>query len=243
MNRRIKLIWVLCLLTMLFIFIAQGYWLYEQYRYTYKQEVQKMETSCGKLMQAYENMRYKTYIDKIFYTINEKTTLVNGVVSQTQYIYHLPNGQIRIIRNIDPKYSTEAYSRYLSSMAHPKDQQVIDSLLLKKGYGSSEKFRHIQAKTIYMEPQYEDKGLLHRRIHVIYSNNPIEKQAIEFLLCVPISNIIKSMLSTYISVMVDSSRSMSRITSINASYNASMCSMLAFSKQLFSFSAITYIIF
>jgi hypothetical protein len=194
MNRRIKLIWVLCLLTMLFIFIAQGYWLYEQYRYTYKQEVQKMETSCGKLMQAYENMRYKTYIDKIFYTINEKTTLVNGVVSQTQYIYHLPNGQIRIIRNIDPKYSTEAYSRYLSSMAHPKDQQVIDSLLLKKGYGSSEKFRHIQAKTIYMEPQYEDKGLLHRRIHVIYSNNPIEKQAIEFLLCVPISNIIKSMI-------------------------------------------------
>lgn len=57
MDKRIRVIWILSIVTMLLIFMGQCYWLYNQYEVSTNKSLQKVYADCDSILKREENVR------------------------------------------------------------------------------------------------------------------------------------------------------------------------------------------
>ena len=204
MDKRIKIVWYLSIITMALIFCTQVYWLYTQYQYSGNEIAEKLEKDCSVAIHEEGNMRYNARNhhlrengEKIAWSLKIKFIRSSTLITRTYstFTYALPNGRNIIIqgKDINENDGSIIYDRYLACLYQPFQKTVLDSLLESKGYSRSKHFIKRKNMNIKMEPKYQITGGLKKVVEVTYCTNPMIKEGISFEIPIPINTILQSM--------------------------------------------------
>ena len=204
MDKRIKIIWYLSIATMLLIVCGQVYWLYTQYKYNAEKWAGVLIQDCSSAIKDEEKLRYNLHVKQhekkrdmlnMRMEIKYKNTLAAYTQTSCRFIYTLPgNKHITLLgKGLDSNDGSKIFDRYRICRFKPFQQQLMDSLLQKKGYGPVSHFRRLSKMAIRMNPQYEVTGGLRKSVRVTYCANPMLGQGVQFDVAVPVSTILRSM--------------------------------------------------
>ncbi|MCH4147062.1 MAG: winged helix-turn-helix domain-containing protein [Prevotella sp.] len=204
MDKRIKIVWYLSILTMVLIFFGQAYWLYTQYEYSGDEIALQVEKDCSAAICEEGNIRYNGYKNSMkgkkelmTWRIESKFERSETQITKTHttLTYTFPNHKkIKIYdKNLDDNDGAIIYDRYNISAYKPFQQAILDSLLTAKGYGKTLYFAKKERMELKMEPQYQTTGGLRKMVKVSYCSNPMMGKGIAFEIPIPVSSIIQSM--------------------------------------------------
>ena len=206
MEKRIKIVWGLSIVTMMLIMCSQIYWLYNQYGYNYTKNESRLMTDCSQIIMQEENIRYSQYlkahkndstrINMQSRFLFETNPLTDKRKVHSKFTWYFNDGSKPKIIEKDELESSDAMiieSRFKADKIKPFDIRVIDSLLRKKGYGAARNFCFIHQKDFEMKPVFTKTGSRGNTVHVVYSTNPLDKRAVTFDVKVPVSSVLSVM--------------------------------------------------
>lgn len=221
MNRRIKHVWTISIVAMAAIFAMEAYWLYNQYEYSSMVKAEEMKEACAKAFETEKNIRIDKYgdiIDKYDDIINKyddikynnsnvKMLIVlqigqsvkkrkekNKPVKST-IRYTLPDTKKKLsVKNIDMSEGVEMASRYMVSQNRRFDRSTFDSLLYAAEGIKTDSFKFVKTNRCMMKPVFSVSGGLSKTLHVKYSTNPFNMEAVEMTIPIPLSQTLKLMI-------------------------------------------------
>lgn len=207
MDKRIKTVYAVSIVTMLLMLVGQVYWLYNQYQYSASTIMEKMQPVCTKLIQQEEGVRYDLLEKKWKSKLNEKDTLKIGIQIKidrrnhdknsyaSTFTYTLLDGRTKVINasGLNSKDAGTIYDRYEACRYQPFQQHLMDSLLAGNGYGRTYGFKRLSHMRLVLQPQYSSIGFWYKGLHVVYCSNPMFQEGVEFDVPLPTMGIIKSM--------------------------------------------------
>lgn len=202
------------------IFAMEAYWLYNQYEYSSMVKAEEMKEACAKAFETEKNIRIDKYgdiIDKYDDIINKyddikynnsnvKMLIVlqigqsvkkrkekNKPVKST-IRYTLPDTKKKLsVKNIDMSEGVEMASRYMVSQNRRFDRSTFDSLLYAAEGIKTDSFRFVKTNRCMIKPTFSVSGGLSKTLHMRYSTNPLEMEAVEMTVHVPASHILMLM--------------------------------------------------
>jgi hypothetical protein len=204
MDKRIRLVWVLSIITMLAIFCGQTYWLYNQFVYSNDENISKLEKVCTKSLKK-EFMLRETYKERhskkgkeaklgIRIAIKEHESNAGHYTHKTDISYILPDKKKVVdMHSVTFSQTFDISNRMLVSMVKRFQKSVLDSILIAEGYEGTSNFKFVKSKRCYAEPAFSVSGGMFKRIHVIYSSNPLSYEAVSFDIDVPTKHVVSSM--------------------------------------------------
>ena len=224
MDKRIKTVWALSILTMLFITCGQAYWLYSQYQLSYADKLNSLYKDCEDIIEQEQKIRqdgsykhhqkpaktdvrkltkkYGKRVDSLIRISNtiKISTDSNTMKGTARCTFKFVETGMRKPRIIDipglrPEDGVTIANLYNISKYKSFQAHIIDSLFKIKGYDGINDFKVIKSKHFYKNPYYLVAGGQQKTVLVSYSSNPIKYENIEFRVTVPINSIIKSMAS------------------------------------------------
>lgn len=200
MDKRIKIVWYLSIVTILLIFGGQIYWLYNQYLYSSEGYNKQLYDDCKALVEQERNIRiHESRKDTKFKlpTISmqlsismqddEKGPHANGTFS----IYRNNIKRVTKINNITSEEASIMINRCTSDRYQQFRSKTMDSLLTSKSYEKASNYRFYNSKKLFIYPSYHK--INHYTVHVEYSYNPLEYQTVSFDIRTPIKPILLSM--------------------------------------------------
>lgn len=207
MDKRIKTVYAVSIITLLLMLVGQAYWLYNQYQYSAVTIMEKMQPVCTNLIKKEESIRYDSLQEQMRKELSENDTLKIDIQIQidrrhsnknkyaSTFTYTLLDGREIVIRadDMDGKDANTIYERYQACQYKPFQKALIDSLLARYGYGKTYGFKRLTHIKLTLPPQYSSTGFWHKGLHVVYCSNPMFKEGVEFTVPVPTVGIIKSM--------------------------------------------------
>lgn len=185
------------------IFAMQAYWLYNQYEYSSMVKAEELKEACTKALEAEKDIRIDKYEDDSNYVrmqivlkidqnarkIKEKDRCVKSTIK-----YILPDTKKQLkVKNIDMTEGVELTSRYMASQEKRFDRSRFDSLLYAAEGVKTDSFRFVRTNRCMVKPVFSVSGGLNKTLHVRYSTNPLEMEAVEMTIHVPASQIIMMM--------------------------------------------------
>lgn len=188
------------------IFAMQAYWLYNQYEYSSMVKAEELKEACTKALEAEKDIRIDKYedgkddsnyvrmqivlkIDQNARKIKEKDRCVKSTIK-----YILPDTKKQLkVKNIDMTEGVELTSRYMASQEKQFDRSRFDSLLYAAEGVKTDSFRFVRTNRCMVKPVFSVSGGLNKTLHVRYSTNPLEMEAVEMTIHVPASQIIMMM--------------------------------------------------
>lgn len=207
MNKRIKTVYTVSIITMLLMLTGQAYWLYKQYQYSANKMMESLQPVCAQLLNKEEQVRYDMMIKRLRNGESGKDTVKiaiqikidrkkvkNGSCSSV-FTYILSNGKkiaLRV-RDMDSRDANTIYDRYSASLIKPFQQGLMDSLLMQKGLGRTYGFKRVSKMPLAMQPRYSVVGFWRKGLRVSYCSNPMLHEGVEFTIPMPVSEIIRSM--------------------------------------------------
>ena len=87
----------------------------------------------------------------------------------------------------------ELTSRYMASQEKRFDRNIFDSLLYSAEDIKTDSFRFVKTNRCMIKPTFSVSGGLSKTLHVRYSTNPLEMEAVEMTIHVPASHILMLM--------------------------------------------------
>lgn len=87
----------------------------------------------------------------------------------------------------------ELTSRYMASQEKRFDRNIFDSLLYADEGIKTDSFRFVKTNRCMIKPAFSVSGGLSKTLHVRYSTNPLEMEAVEMTIHVPASHILMLM--------------------------------------------------
>lgn len=206
MDRRIKTVYAVSIVTMLLILFGQGYWLYNQYQYSADMVMEEMKQLCSQLIAEEWNVRKELYSEsregeaaqdtiEIKIGANLQREGVGRTSSSSVFTYNFPDGrQIKIdAQYLNSSDASEIYNRYVVSRFEPFRRQTIDSLLMAKGYGKTSGFKRLEGMELALEPQYSSVGGWQKALQVTYCSNPMLGEGVTFTVPVPVHSVLRLM--------------------------------------------------
>ncbi len=207
MDKRIKLVFLLSIITMTLTLAGQAYWLYNQYLYTSNAMADELKNICAKGLATEEEMRIKEVYEylgeqKIKDTLNVTTTISYDYSSKRKptststFTYLLPE-KGKVVFNCNGLTSSaagEIYNKYKAASFKSFQTKVIDSLLTAKGSQKIQDFKHVKMKANNLEPRFSTEIGWETKLKVAYWSNPLFGEGIAFSIPIPVSNVIKSMM-------------------------------------------------
>jgi two-component system phosphate regulon sensor histidine kinase PhoR len=192
MGNRIRIVWLLSLVSALVVVGVQGYWLYNQYTYVveaYSQEFAEKILKAGEdeyaIRQATVKPSYKYIIRKqVAYSGNDSLQDVSS--QQFQFRINRPDtaDSISLYFHWNPNISEEelqnGVNRMIADRTYPFRQELLDSLLAARLPG----LRHTvapwhEADSVHYVSHWERTGnLFNPQIKAYYAYNPLEKQGV-----------------------------------------------------------------
>lgn len=209
MNKRIKSVFLLSIITMTLMLAAQAYWLYNQYLYTSNAMADELKSICSKCIVAEEEIRNRElnqYRGKhhINDTLCVTTTLSFDMRPENKdkpnnsstFTYLLPKKGKVVFKN-DTVFSYDAatviYNRHKATEFKPFQTKAIDSLLAAEGCQPIKEFKQLKMRAKSLEPQYTVQNGWNTNLKVTYWSNPLFSEGIAFSIPIPVANVIKSM--------------------------------------------------
>lgn len=214
MNRRIKIVWALSIITMVLILCSQAYWLYNQYMYSTENVVKEMQVACDTMLQKEYQIRYHRYevkerkrkgvpegmrVDSMAIMMRTHQSLHfsldDGGVVEAYTLYTLRHPKIKEAKlykgSMDK--SMEYAHRYLTHLSIPLSRHLMDSLLMEDGFGPIQNARIHRSNEVVQPARFSVSGNMMKTLHVEFSTNPFAYQNLHFDLPVPVSSVIRSM--------------------------------------------------
>lgn len=212
MEKRIKTVWILTIITAILIIGGQGYWLHHQYCYSTKTFMQELHKQILQLEKEEMNTRYDKRTNNHKYTLsykiempdsvnqNGKTTCIISFYRQQSEIDNLDslikqnallNEDSVIVRdsfrveNISNEILFDAATRYGAEMTHPFQAGKFDSLLQANQIKLTN-IRLIQTDSILWHGSYTSSTRLFKpEMYIAYPYNPLLKQALTASIQIP----------------------------------------------------------
>ena len=108
--------------------------------------------------------------------------------------YTLPDTKKKLsVKNIDMSEGVEMASRYMVSQNRRFDRSTFDSLLYAAEGIKTDSFRFVKTNRCMIKPTFSVSGGLSKTLHMRYSTNPLEMEAVEMTVHVPASHILMLM--------------------------------------------------
>lgn len=206
MNRRIKHVWTISIVAMAAIFAMQAYWLYNQYQYSSMIRAEEIKEACAKAFETEKNIRIDKYDDIKYNNSNVKMQIVLQIDQSVKKIkeknkpvkstirYTLPDTKKKLsVKNIDMTEGVELTSRYMVSQNRRFDRSTFDSLLYAAEGIKTGSFRFVKTNRCMVKPVFSVSGGLSKTLHVRYSTNPLNMEAVEMTIPIPLSQTLKLM--------------------------------------------------
>ena len=220
MEKRIKTVWILTIITAILIIGGQGYWLHHQYCYSTKTFMQELHKQILQLEKEEMNTRYDKRTNNHKYTLsykiempdsvnqNGKTTCIISFYRQQSEIDNLDslikqnallNEDSVIVRdsfrveNISNEILFDAATRYGAEMTHPFQAGKFDSLLQANQIKLTN-IRLIQTDSILWHGSYTSSTRLFKpEMYIAYPYNPLLKQALTASIQIPFPSLLQQM--------------------------------------------------
>lgn len=198
MDKRIKTVWVLSILTLLIIFLCQGVWLYLQYDNSCKAVALRMETVCDSAFNLEYAQRYNL-MRKQSDGKDAKMVVWSGLLDESKnrngrrgFLYGTCDIETKSaltdtvwLRGLTDDNSSKMVYYWSMSKKRKFQTAVIDSMLLDKGLDKMKNQHYVKTDSVFYPAQYTVGGFLHKHLHVIFSTNAICKQALSFDVDIP----------------------------------------------------------
>ncbi|MDR1556296.1 MAG: HAMP domain-containing histidine kinase [Tannerellaceae bacterium] len=207
MEKRIRIVWALSLVSALLVIGVQGYWLYNQYRYVvdaFSEELaQKVRLAGDKeyaLREASGNASYRYIITKKMEA--EKTDTLDSQRQQIFFMLNRINGGESSVLNFTwdgklPEDSLQAgIRRMFVNLDNPFRRERLDSILTTLIPDIAYTIQDYPAAdtTFRIASSWEKTGdLLHPQIRVPYLYNPLEQKGVWINLEIPPQPIFRRM--------------------------------------------------
>lgn len=222
MEKRIKFVWVLTVITLLIMIFGQSYWLYNQYSYSVNEYTEQLHEQIVKLEEKELEHRIATKDSTKDSKTNYLLQISNSVEkNSTQYIVSSSNmvsspknldvnsilkNQVNKITN-DSSTKTETFkvenisldqvnnaiSRYTTDKVNPFSETTFDSLLTANNIKVT-KMRRIQLDSSQWVSTYQQSSqLFPPTMNVTYPYNPLKKRAITLSIVIPMNPLIYEM--------------------------------------------------
>lgn len=200
MNRRIKHVWIISIVAMITIFAMQAYWLYNQYEYSSRVKAEELKEACAKVFETEKDIRIDKYedckddssyvrmqlllkIDQSAKRTREKDRQVKSTIRFT-----LPDTKKQLkVKNIDMTDGVELTSRYMVSQNRRFDHSTFDSLLYTAEGIKTDRFRFVKTNRCMVKPVFTMSDGLIKTLYVKYSTNPLNMEAVEMAIPIPVS--------------------------------------------------------
>lgn len=220
MEKQIKLVWILTIITALLIIGGQGYWLYNQYCYSTEKYMQKLHEQIRQLekeeMNARNDKRTKHHNYALSYKMESpdsvnrsgKTTCqisfyghrseINNIDSLIKHNAYLNNDSLIIrdsfkIENIPNEIIFDAATRYGVEITNPFDTVKFDSLLRANHIELSE-MKLTQSDSMLWSGSYTPSSrLLTPQMHIIYPYNPLLNKVLTATIHIPLPPLLRQM--------------------------------------------------
>ncbi|WP_295434794.1 winged helix-turn-helix domain-containing protein [uncultured Prevotella sp.] len=109
--------------------------------------------------------------------------------------YTLPDTKKKLsVKNIDMSEGVEMASRYMVSQNRRFDRSTFDSLLYAAEGIKTDIFKFVKTNRCMMKPVFSVSGGLSKTLHVKYSTNPFNMEAVEMTIPIPLSQTLKLMI-------------------------------------------------
>lgn len=109
--------------------------------------------------------------------------------------YTLPDTKKKLsVKNIDMSEGVEMASRYMVSQNRRFDRSTFDSLLYAAEGIKTDSFKFVKTNRCMMKPVFSVSGGLSKTLHVKYSTNPFNMEAVEMTIPIPLSQTLKLMI-------------------------------------------------
>lgn len=207
MERRIKLVWWISIITMTLIFFGQLYWLYTQYQYSGTKIAGQLKQDCTEALKDEEYIRQDAWNNsqrnrkdtlklRINIHIDQKKKNRTWSKTMTTLTFVLQDSTKVTIRGngLSAEDASLIHSRYLTYRFRPTQMHVLDSLLALKGYPPTQDFRPVRHRELLLEPRYEISEGIFKRLDVLYFDNPMMHHAVAFSIPLPQNKIMAGML-------------------------------------------------
>lgn len=188
------------------IFAMQAYWLYNQYQYSSMVKAEEIKEACAKAFETEKDIRIDKYDDIKYNNSNVKMQIVLQIDQSVKKIkeknkpvkstirYTLPDTKKKLsVKNIDMTEGVELTSRYMVSQNRRFDRSTFDSLLYAAEGIKTGSFKFVKTNRCMVKPVFSVSGGLSKTLHVRYSTNPLEMEAVEMAVHVPASHILMLM--------------------------------------------------
>ncbi len=220
MEKRIKTVWILTIITALLMIGGQTYWLYNQYCYSVNEYMHTMHEQIVKVEKEVFEARYTRRTQKLAMTVNYKIEMPDSTDSKgnTNCIvsfYNITQEHARLakepdtyealqkrlterrdtfcIKNIPNEVLLDATSRYSTEISNSLALESLDSAFLANGIIPLE-MEKITLDSIAWNSTYAPTGkLFPPQMRVTYPYNPFQKQAFTATFSVPLNPLIRQM--------------------------------------------------
>lgn len=109
--------------------------------------------------------------------------------------YTLPDTKKKLsVKNIDMSEGVEMASRYMVSQNRRFDRSTFDSLLYAAEGIKTDSFKFVKTNRCMMKPVFSVSGGLSKTLHVKYSTNPFNMEAVEMTIPIPLLQTLKLMI-------------------------------------------------
>ncbi len=204
MDKRIKLVWLLSIITISLIFCGQIYWLYNQFEYNNEENVIQLENVCRHALNKDLALR------ETLYKKNKKKVKQPEITIKI-WIKDAKNSNNYVPRNTDLSYifkgmkktvniyganasqAFDLYKRFQVSSSEQFRKERFDSILIAEGYDSTRNIKLYKTNKCFISPVYTITGNIIKHIHVNYSYNPLTCEAVCFDIDVPVKRVMSSM--------------------------------------------------
>ncbi|MDO4158913.1 MAG: winged helix-turn-helix domain-containing protein [Prevotellaceae bacterium] len=203
MNKRIKIVWTLSVITITLIFCIQIYWLYNQYVYNTQQNIEYLKTACTKALDMEQEERFNAKLsdsirkNNLTYTIRteirdrDKGKKNKTGSARVKVTFTLKNQKRTVkVNNIDIPDVVKMSNRHSASQKKQISKSRLDSILISMGLYKTSSMKIYKTKRVMIDPVFSVSG---RTLNVKYSSNPLDLEAISFNIDVHASRVIYSM--------------------------------------------------
>lgn len=209
MEKRIKIIWRLSLLSALLLIGVQGYWLYNQFIYSMHLYSEELATAILQAGDQEYAIRKKEVPENVFYVINRNTEYSrasNGQDTQQQQVFMkysvkdpIPSRLNRMKFDFNPRMPEDSLYAFIDKAVvnrhNPFQQEKMDSILhLSLGDIPYATTPLTGKDTAYTASYWEKTGKTpHPGIKVTYIYNPAEHKGVCISVSIPAPSIVSQM--------------------------------------------------
>lgn len=222
MEKRIKFVWILTIVTLFIMIIGQSYWLYNQYCFSVDKYMQQLHEQIVKLEKRELDQRIarKDSSESIF--SNYMLQIVNSVEkNKTQYVVTspiadttTPKGNVKSIlmkvakkmnqkkrvladtfkvNNISLDRINDALSRYTTEKVRPFSENAFTAILTANNIKVTNIKRTVLETSQWVSTYKQLTKVFPPKMNITYPYNPLQKKAVIISVIIPLNPLIYQM--------------------------------------------------